>query len=635
MTAFIGTTGKDILTGGTADDFLDGGANDDVIDGGDGVDTASYAGATGAVTVNLELGTSSGADGKDTLTSIEKVIGSPFADTLKGNASTNSLYGGAGADTLNGGAGADYIEAGAGDDIVDGGTELDRISYAAATGAVLVNLALGTASGADGNDTLTGIENVDGSNYIDSLTGDLNANELSGLDSADTINGSGGNDTLSGGGGNDTLDGGDGSDTAVFTGKFSDYLVTVNAASGQTTISDVTFFRDGADVLRSVELFRFSDGVKTAAQLLIPVGSDDSDDINGSVDDDFIDGGEGNDTLDGGEGDDTLDGGEGDDILDGGLGDDLLEGGLGDDTLNGGVGNDTLDGGVGADRMEGGSGGDTYVVDNIGDQVIEAAEPSLSVAGFRAALSIGNLADLVKASINYTLPTFVENLTLTTLAGNLIGIGNAQNNVLTGNEGNNTFTGAGGNDTLDGAAGRDSAVFSSQKANYAVAKTATGWTVNDTKGSDGSDTIANIERLQFTDKKFALDLGVTEKGGLALQFIGLMAPELISNPSVVGTILGIFDEGKTQQQVCQLAIDVGLVTAIAGDATNKALAAMAFKNLIGFEGGAEVIDMLVGYMDGRSAKYSQTEFMVIIAGLDLNQTHIGLVGLQQTGIEFI
>ena len=133
----------------------------------------------------------------------------------------------------------------------------------------------------------------------------------------------------------------------------------------------------------------------------------------------------------------------------------------------------------------------------------------------------------------------------------------------------------------------------------------------------------------------ALDLGTAEHGGLALQFIGLMAPEMVSLPNTAGTILTIFDEGKTMQQVCQLAIDVGLVTAIAGANTNQALAAMAYKNLLGAPAGADAIDMLVGYMDGRSAKYTQSEFMTVVAGLELNQTHIGLVGLAQTGVEFL
>lgn len=664
MATFFGTSGKDTLIGGINDDFFEGQGNDDVIDGGDGVDTGSYAAATGPVVVNLELGTTSGADGNDTLTSIEKIFGSAFADTLTGNTGSDSLYGGGSNDKLNGGGGDDYLEGGIGDDGLDGGEGRDRASYAVATGAVTVNLALGTAIGADGNDTLSSIENITGSNYIDTLTGDAASNEISGLDNADSLNGGAGDDTLEGGAGNDTIDGGDGTDTVIFTGKYSDYLVTVDVASGQTTILDLTFFRDGTDVVRNAERFRFSDGVKTAAQLLIPKTTDKNDDIVGSKDDDTIDGGLGNDGLDGGEGNDNLSGGEGNDALDGGLGNDALDGGIGNDNLDGGLGDDTLsgdegddslvggtgndilDGGLGADRMEGGSGGDTYVVDNAGDLVLEAADEEGLVASTKVispsgtesltALNIGNLADLVKSSINYTLPIFVENLALTQLAGNLMGVGNSQDNELTGNEGNNTFTGAGGNDTIDGSTGRDTATYSAQKADYIMAKTANGWTVNHSQGgADGNDALSNVERLQFSDKKIALDLAANENAGLALQFIGLMAPEMVSLPNVVGKILPIFDENKTMLDVCQLAIDVGLVTAIAGSNTNQALAAMAYKNLIGEQASDQIIDFLVGFIDGRSANYSQTEFMAVVAGLELNQTHIGLIGLQQTGIEYV
>ena len=213
--------------------------------------------------------------------------------------------------------------------------------------------------------------------------------------------------------------------------------------------------------------------------------------------------------------------------------------------------------------------------------------------------------------------------------------GTASNDILAGGPGMDLLKGGPGNDMIDGGAGIDTAGFSAQRANYAVTKTANGWTVGDSMGNDGNDTLANVERLQFSDKKLALDLGIAEHGGLALQFIGLMAPEMVSVPDIVGTILTIFDQGKTMQQVCQLAIDVGLVTAIAGANTNQALAAMAYKNLLGAPAGADAIDMLVGYMDGRSANYTQTEFMTVVAGLELNQTHIGLVGLAQTGVEFL
>ncbi|EJZ16357.1 rhizobiocin/RTX toxin and hemolysin-type calcium binding protein, partial [Rhizobium sp. Pop5] len=44
-----------------------------------------------------------------------------------------------------------------------------------------------------------------------------------------------------------------------------------------------------------------------------------------------------------------------------------------DNVITGGAGNDVLNGGFGADSLIGGVGDDTYVVDNVGDAVVENA----------------------------------------------------------------------------------------------------------------------------------------------------------------------------------------------------------------------------------------------------------------------
>ncbi|MFN8996393.1 MAG: calcium-binding protein, partial [Pseudomonadota bacterium] len=137
--SILGNTGNDTLSGGDGADTLDGGLGADSLMGGAGVDLASYAGATGAVTVSLAGNLALGAAGNDSLSGVEDVIGGVGADSLLGDTASNQLSGGDGADTLNGGAG---------DDSLMGGAGVDLASYAGATGAVTVSLAGNLALGA-------------------------------------------------------------------------------------------------------------------------------------------------------------------------------------------------------------------------------------------------------------------------------------------------------------------------------------------------------------------------------------------------------------------------------------------------------------------------------------------------------
>ncbi|WP_395672487.1 calcium-binding protein [Inquilinus sp.] len=89
--SITGGAGTDNLDGGDDNDFLEGGADADTLTGGSGIDTASYASSAAGVTVVLG-GASSGGDAQgDTLTGIEQVMGSGFADTITGDAGANTL----------------------------------------------------------------------------------------------------------------------------------------------------------------------------------------------------------------------------------------------------------------------------------------------------------------------------------------------------------------------------------------------------------------------------------------------------------------------------------------------------------------------------------------------------------------
>jgi serralysin len=174
-----GGTGNDRLYGGDGNDLLIGGVGSDRLDGGAGTDTASYAGATAAVTVNLASTSSNKGEAYlDSYVSIEIVTGSNFADTLTGNSSANTLNGGNGADKLNGSGGNDILMGGAGADAINGGMGTDTAVFSgSATDYSWVKNSTGTwtvtdlrAGSPDGVDTLTAVELLEFSDGQKSLT---------------------------------------------------------------------------------------------------------------------------------------------------------------------------------------------------------------------------------------------------------------------------------------------------------------------------------------------------------------------------------------------------------------------------------------------------------------------------------
>ncbi len=279
----VGRAGNDRLSGLGGNDRLNGGTNNDRLDGGTGTDTADYSniflggtigttyiGATAGVNVHLDLSgeQDTGGAGRDTLVSIENLIGTNFNDRLTGNGGSNLLsglngndilVGNGGADQLFGGNGNEFLNGGLGDDILNGGTGTDWADYSTGTdkgrafegalGSVVIDLNLGFQDTfGSGFDTLVGIENVLGTNFGDDLIGNGGNNVLFGSGGNDFLIGGGGNDTLNGGSGADSLTSGSGINTFV-------YRAVSDSESGggdRDTIED--FFSSSDDIdLRGID----------------------------------------------------------------------------------------------------------------------------------------------------------------------------------------------------------------------------------------------------------------------------------------------------------------------------------------------------------------------------------------------
>ena len=488
----IGNAFNNVLNGGGGSDTLIGGGGADTLIGGLGNDFASYLTSTvGLVVVMVASGNSTGDAAGDTLDGIEGLIGSLYADSLRGDANANQLYGRDGADwiygrggadqiygeegndTLYGNDGNDYIDGGNGDDRLIGGAGSDNLqggagfdlaSYEDSATGLTVDLASPFNNTGDAiGDSYFGIEAIGGSPFNDVLRGDFQANSLFGglgndtlvgRDGNDTLFGEAGDDVLNGGNGADALSGGDGMDLASYADATA--AVTVDlAAPGSNTgeaLGDVYYSIEGVIGTNYIDTLRGDAGANTF------YGGGDSDTIYGMG---------GNDTLFGEAGQDRLNGGAGDDLLYGGDNEDRLVGGAGADLLNGQAGLDAASyedatAGLIADLQfaannTGDAAGDTYVSiewlygSNFNDSLRGDAGDNLIQGG-------AGIDWLYGRDGNDTLYGGTEDDTLFGDAGNDTLNGDDGNDRLFGGIGTDALYGGNGDDVLNGGANPDTLV---------------------------------------------------------------------------------------------------------------------------------------------------------------------------------
>ncbi|MBL1176296.1 calcium-binding protein [Pantanalinema sp. GBBB05] len=334
------------------------------------------------------------------------LLGDSGNDSLLGDSGADTLLGGEGNDTLNGGSGNDSLVGGTGNDtyITEGS---DVISEGIDAGIDTVISSLNFVLGENlENLTLQGLANRGEGNSLNNIiTANSSQNNL--------LLGQGGNDQLIGGNLNDTLNGGIGSD--AMRGGLGNDTYVVDSVRDRVT-EDVNA---GIDTVQSSVSFNLGENVENLTLL----GTENLSGTGNALDN----------------------------IIQGNFGSNQLNGGIGNDQLFGDDGGDVLDGGIGSDTMRGGALSDTYIVDDVGDVVIE--DFNIAFVGPELSISDGGI-DTVQSSVSFTLGNFVERLVLTGTEA-LNGTGNTLANLLTGNNANNTLDGKEGNDTLNGEGGND------------------------------------------------------------------------------------------------------------------------------------------------------------------------------------
>jgi Ca2+-binding RTX toxin-like protein len=492
----VDTAENDDINAGDGNDTITVSSGQDNVDGGTGRDTliVNYSVSTNSVI------TANGPNG-----SVENGYSVFYTDSqgrhviangveniqITSGSGNDRLTTAGGDDIVTTGAGDDIVDVGRGDDRADGGNNgdgtrgIDGISADLATlpdgsidsTAVNWNLEANTYSGPGGLNAFTNFEyfgnSVTGGGGV--ATGSGNDTIVTrNIDADDILSTGDGDDTATFSRGEDTFIAGAGTDRLIFDySAATNTVLAGNGPNGSLATGYSGFYTDSSGtrqiVYSGVEHFTITtgsgnDNINTAdGQDVITTGAG-NDTVNALGDNDLVDGGIGDDVLNGGDGVDTLSyaslaGGVGVTVnlaetaaqATGGAGTDtisnfeFLTGSQYADQLTGSIDNNLINGGAGDDTMIGGQGNDTYVVDSIGDIVIESSGE-------------GNSDDVRTALAVYTLTAAnVEILSgfrtdigqqLTGSSGNNIVRGTEQGDILDGGDGEDTLLGFGGDDTL-------------------------------------------------------------------------------------------------------------------------------------------------------------------------------------------
>jgi len=196
---------------------------------------------------------------------------------------------------------------------------------------------------------------------------------------------------------------------------------------------------------------------------------------------------------------------------------------------------------------------------------------------------------------------------------------------------NDTIKGQPGTDFFDGGLGIDTVVYNGPQERYNITKSGNRYVVSEPTGSDDTDYLSNIERLQFSNGKVALDLG--GNAGQAARLIGaLLGPSFIKDKALAGVVLGLIDQDYSIESIANLGLNTSFYLALAGSTKHEDFVNHVFRNVVGRP--PEAIEQKT-YVDMLYAGTSQAALAVMAAGTEFTASQIGLTGLTSHGWDFI
>ena len=214
---------------------------------------------------------------------------------------------------------------------------------------------------------------------------------------------------------------------------------------------------------------------------------------------------------------------------------------------------------------------------------------------------------------------------------NVSGLGVPMGQIFTGGPGDETFTGGPATDTVQ---------YGGSLANYQVSKSASGFIVRDAAGNGGSDAVMSIERLKFSDRGIALDVGASQPAGQTQLLLGAVLGRnlLATKQPLIGTVINLFDTGQYTMQVLAGAIMRLPIWGLLANGGNEAASNTQIANYLlttvnGVAPDAAALAAGVNALNSETGA-SQGNFLRDLAESSANQAQVGLAGLATTGLVF-
>jgi hypothetical protein len=197
-------------------------------------------------------------------------------------------------------------------------------------------------------------------------------------------------------------------------------------------------------------------------------------------------------------------------------------------------------------------------------------------------------------------------------------------------------TGRVGDGTVDvsvdvtGTTGVDTYTFGGASTEFTVTKTADKITAASTLATNVSYTLADHERVVFTNKAIAYDAAGRAGDVYALLAAALGTSDITNAYKGIGIHLA--DAGWTNKELATALLATDTYKTDAGGVSNETFIKHVYKNVFGTDATLTQVTEYTAWM--ANSNLSQADVLVAASELAAFETTIGLVGLATTGIEY-